>query len=61
MNQAPPKRSSVNVKLDDDLWLVLRRHRAETGESVSDAVNRIVRHAQDKLRAFQSAPTKPAA
>jgi hypothetical protein len=55
MNEAPAKRSSVNVKLDDDLWLALRRHRAETGETVSDALNRVVRHAHQKLRAFKDA------
>ena len=37
------KRKSVGVYIDPDIWLILRRHRADTGESVSATINRLVR------------------
>jgi hypothetical protein len=39
----PKGRKPVGVRLDMDTWLMVRRHRAETGETVSELFNRLIR------------------
>lgn len=48
MNKPPrtdkSARTGIKVMVDRDVNLLLRRHRAETGETVSDTINRLIRH-----------------
>ena len=57
--KALPSRRGVTVKLDEDVRLALRYHRAASGESVSDTLNRLVRHYAKKLQPFDRQTIQP--